>query len=162
MANQRTIEYLKIVAPLLATAKELAQNYKSATGRPLGITGEVAEYEAVRLLDLDICEVRQAGYDATCESGPHHRIQIKGRSLTQNKGGRLGSIDLSKDWDSVILVTLDELYEPVAIHEAPRKTVEAALTRPGSKARNKRGQLGISQFIRIAECRWSAAERSDK
>ncbi len=158
MADARTAEYLKVVGPLLETAKKLAQAYKSATGRPLGITGEVAEYEAVRLLELDICEVRQPGYDATCTSGPHHRVQIKGRSLAQRKGGRLGSIDLQKEWDSVVLVTLNQHYEPVTIHEAPRAVIEAALTRPGSKSRNERGQLGVSQFVRIAKLRWSAAE----
>ncbi len=156
MANQQTLDYLKVVGPLLANAKDLARQYKSATGRPLGITGEVAEYEAVRLLGLDICEVRQAGYDATCDAGPHQRVQIKGRSLMQKKGGRLGSIDLKKEWDSVILVTLDERYEPVTMHEAPRGALVVALTKPGSKSRNERGQLGISQFIRIAELRWSA------
>lgn len=158
MANARTTDYLKIVGPLLATAKELACQYKSATGRPLGITGEIAEYEAVRLLDLDICEVRQPGYDATCETGPHQRVQIKGRSLRQRRSGRIGSIDLTKDWDSVLLVSLNEQYEPVLIHEAPREAVEAALTKPGSKSRNVRGQLGVSQFVRIARLRWSAAE----
>lgn len=158
MANQLTLDYLKVVGPLLATAKDLARQYKSATGRPLGITGEVAEYEAVRVLGLDICAVRQAGYDATCEAGPHRQIQIKGRSLVQKKGGRLGSIDLTKEWDAVILVTLNELYEPVTMHEAPRVALEAALMKPGSKSRNERGQLGISQFIRIAELRWSATE----
>lgn len=158
MANARTADYLKVVGPLLATAKDLARRYKNATGRPLGITGEVAEYEAVRLLELDICEVRQRGYDATCESGPPRRVQIKGRSLAQTKGGRLGSIDLTKEWDSVVLVSLNGEYEPVLIHEAPREAVEAALTKPGSKSRNVRGQLGVSQFIRIARVRWSAAQ----
>jgi hypothetical protein len=158
MINARTTQYLKVVGPLIAYAKELARQYKSATGRPLGITGEIAEYEAVRLLEFDICDVRQPGYDATCCAGPYHRVQIKGRSLAQNKGGRLGSIDLQKQWDSVVLVTLNEQYEPVMIHEAPRAAVEAALTKPGSKSRNQRGQLGVSQFVRIAHLRWSAAE----
>lgn len=154
-------EYLARVGALLEQAKALARDYKLATGRPLGITGEVAEYEAVRLLGLDICDVRQAGYDATCEVGPHRRIQIKGRSLAQKEKGRLGSIDLKKQWDSVMLVTLDEHYEPVTIHEAPRAAVEAALTKPGSKARNERGQLAVTQFTAIAVLRWSATATPD-
>lgn len=48
-----TEEYLRRVGPLLERAKTLAREYKVATGRPLGITGEVAEYEAVRLLGLE-------------------------------------------------------------------------------------------------------------
>lgn len=153
-----TSEYVQRVTPLIEQAKALAREYKLATGRPLGITGEVAEYEAVRLLGLDICQVRQAGYDATCESGPHRRVQIKGRSLSQGQSGRLGKIDLNREWDSVIVVLLDEHYTPVSIHEAPRSAVDAALTKPGSISRNKRGQLGVSQFLRIANVRWSAGK----
>ncbi|HEX8245585.1 MAG TPA: hypothetical protein VF541_18885 [Longimicrobium sp.] len=151
-----TDEYLRRVGPLLKRVKTLAREYKIATGRPLGITGEVAEYEAVRILGLDICEVRQPGYDAICKTGPHRLVQIKGRSLAEGKGGRLGRIDLKKEWDSVMLVLLDESYEPVRIHEATRSAVEQALTKPGSVSRNVRGQLGLSQFLRIAELRWSA------
>jgi hypothetical protein len=150
-----TADYLKRVGPLLERAKKLARQYKVATGRPLGITGEVAEYEAVRLLNLEICEVRQAGYDALCHDGPHHRIQIKGRSLAERRSGRLGKIDLRKEWDSVMLVVLDENYEPMSIYEASRVAVEQALIKPGSISRNKRGQLGVSQFLRIAKLRWS-------
>jgi hypothetical protein len=38
---------------LLAEAKRLAKEYRALTGRPLGVTGEVAEYEVARLL-LDV------------------------------------------------------------------------------------------------------------
>ena len=51
------------VLELLAEAKKLAQKFYAATGKPLGITGEVAEYEAARLLNLQLTPARQAGYD---------------------------------------------------------------------------------------------------
>jgi hypothetical protein len=41
------------------------------------------------------------------------------------------------------------------IYEAPRKKVCEALAKPGSKARNERGALSVSQFKRIATLRWS-------
>jgi len=49
---------------LLREPKTLGREYYELTGRPLGITGEVAEYEAVRLLGLELSAVRQTGYDA--------------------------------------------------------------------------------------------------
>jgi hypothetical protein len=49
---------------LLRSAKALAQEYRAVTGKPLGITGEVAEYEAARLLGLELTVARQAGFDA--------------------------------------------------------------------------------------------------
>lgn len=155
-----TAEYLAIVGALMPDAKRIARQYKLATGRPLGITGEVAEYEAIRLLGLDVCEVRQPGYDATCSHRQYGRIQIKGRSLLdKSKSARLGSIDIGKEWDSVMLVMLDEELNPVVIYEAGREDIVAAITKPGSKARNERGQLAVSQFKRISQVVWAAGER---
>jgi hypothetical protein len=37
------------IMEILRAAKRLAQEYRTLTGKPLGITGEVAEYEAARL-----------------------------------------------------------------------------------------------------------------
>jgi hypothetical protein len=67
------------VMEILHEAKRLAQWYRHATGKPLGITGEVAEYEAARILGLRLTPARQAGYDAIEErQGSEHRLQIKG------------------------------------------------------------------------------------
>jgi hypothetical protein len=49
---------------LLGEAKQLAREYYELTAKPLGITGEVAEYEAARLLGVELAPARTAGYDA--------------------------------------------------------------------------------------------------
>jgi hypothetical protein len=69
-------------------------------------------------------------------------------------GQRLGRIDCSKPWDVVLLVLLDEDFEATAIYEADRVAVEAALTAPGSKARNERGALAVNQFKTIGRKVW--------
>jgi hypothetical protein len=149
---------LDAVAHLLEQAKSLAKRYRALTGRPLGITGEVGEYEAARLLGLRLAEVRQAGYDAvaTTPSG-ERRYQIKTRCVPEGAkpGQRLGKIDLSKEWDAVLLVLLDADLEPTAIFEAERAAVEAALRAPGSKSRNERGALGVSKFKTLGRCLWN-------
>jgi hypothetical protein len=68
MDVDRTID-LDELAVIIADAKAVARRYRKLTGRPLGITGEVAEYEAVRLLGLRLADVRQDGYDAVRETG---------------------------------------------------------------------------------------------
>jgi hypothetical protein len=145
------------VLAILRNAKSLAREYYRLTGKPLGITGEVAEYEAARLLGVELTAARQAGYDAT-EHGNNvtRRLQIKGRCLLPNckPGQRLGSIDIKKEWDAVLLVLLDEDFEATAIYEAERPAVIEALTAPGSKARNERGALSVSKFRSIARPRW--------
>lgn len=117
----------------------------------------MAEFEAARLLGLELTAARQAGYDATevCD-GATWRVQIKGRcvpSLREAKG-RLGAIDITKEFDSVMLVLLDFEFEALAIYEAPRAAVVERLSKPGSKARNERFSLGIPQFKSIAKVRW--------
>ncbi len=39
---------------LLQQAKQLAKRYREVTGRPLGITGEIAESEAARPFGLEV------------------------------------------------------------------------------------------------------------
>ncbi|TFW43125.1 hypothetical protein [Pseudomonas fluorescens] len=148
------------VYQILRDAKARARRYYHITGKPLGVTGEVAEYEAARVLDLELQLARQAGYDATeVRNGTTLRIQIKGRYFPNPKlrGGRVGSIDLKQEFDTVLLVLLDADYNAFQIYEADRSAVEALLTRPGSKARNERGSVGISQFKAISSLRWERA-----
>jgi hypothetical protein len=142
------------VGRLIRDSKRIAKDYQKVTGRPLGITGEVAEYEAARLLGLRLSGVRQPGYDASHDDG--RRIQIKGRVQFANSkpGQRIGSIQLKYDWETVMLVLLDSDFEPVAIYEAQRSKVKEVLEAPGSRARNERGSMGVNKFRSIAELVW--------
>jgi len=145
------------VLEILAEAKKLAQRYRVLTGKPLGITGEVAEYEAARILGVELTPARQAGYDATqIRDFQTFRLQIKGRCVPEGgkPGQRIGSIDIRKEFDAVLLVILDGNFEATAIYEAPRAAVITALTAPGSKSRNERGALGISKFKSIGVILW--------
>ena len=86
------------ILEILKDAKVLARRFYCLTGKPLGVTGEVAEYEAATRLGLLLHPARQAGYDATetLEDGVA-RIQIKGRCILnpQKITGRMGAIDLT-------------------------------------------------------------------
>lgn len=146
------------VFSILAEAKKLAQRYREATGKPLGITGEVAEYEAARILGIELTPARQAGYDAIeMRNGQPVRLQIKGRCVLPGSkpGQRMGALDITKEFDAVLLVLLDENLDATSIYEAPRGAVVDALKAPGSKSRNERGALGVSKFKSLAILRWS-------
>ena len=126
------------IAELLQQIRQLAIDYYELTGKPLGVTAEIAEFEAARLLGLELAPARQPGYDAvrTGNRGPK-KIQIKGRRyLNKNPGQRVGKIDLRHEWDSVVLVLLDKDYRVTEIYEAKRAAIEEALMAPGSRARN--------------------------
>ena len=146
------------IAKVLSDAKKLAKRYKELTGKPLGITGEVAEFSAAQILGLDLVGARQPGYDAIrIQDGKEIKFQIKGRCVSGSTVGskKIGSIRLKYDWDLMVFVLLDEDFEVLSIYEATREQVINALKAPGSKARNERGQLSISKFKSIGQEIWS-------
>ena len=139
----------------IEAAKATARRYRELTGKPLGITGEIGEVLAARLLGFELSEARQAGYDALRADG--RRVQIKSRCVLSNAktSQRLGSIRLDHEWDTVALILMDQDFEPLAIYEANREFVERELLRPGSKSRNERGALSVSKFKAIGQLVWS-------
>jgi hypothetical protein len=142
------------VREILATVKPLAAEYYRLTGKPLGVTGEVAEFVAAECLELELADARTAGYDAVRNSptGPVY-IQIKGRAYGDGAkpGQRLGRIKTEARCDIVLLVLLDNAtLEPREMWEAPFSEVIARLAEPGSKARNERGALSVRDFKRLA------------
>lgn len=143
------------ILEILRQAKGLAQEYRAITGKPLGITGEVAEYEAAKHLRVKLAPARHAGYDATDES-TKRTYQIKGRCMLPGckPGQRLGSIDITKPFDAVLLVLLDKDFDATHIYEADRASVVEALTKPGSKSRNERGAMSVSLFRKIGRKVW--------
>jgi len=150
------------IKAILKRAKKLAQRYRTLTGKPLGVAGEIAEYEAAQYLKLELVPARQAGYDAVRRNGEKtQRLSIKGRCILPggSKSQRLGKIDIKKPFDAVLLVLMDETLNATTIYEAPRRKVIAAITVPGSKARNDRGALSVSKFKSIAQCVWKRGTR---
>jgi hypothetical protein len=142
---------------IIEAAKRLGREYYALTGRPLGVTGEIAEHEAFRLLPIERAPPREPGYDAVrrTKSGRRIRLQIKSRCYDKEPGQRMPAINLKKSWDRVLFVHLNRQLDPVEILEAPRSAVERRLKKPGSRAR-KRGALAVSQFRSIAHQLWRA------
>jgi hypothetical protein len=145
---------------VLAAVKLLAAEYYELTGKPLGVTGEVAEYVAAETLALELAPPRTPGYDAIRQtpSGPQ-RVQIKGRAYGKDAkpGQRLGRIKQGAACDIVLLVLLDNrTLEPREMWEAAYADVAMRLAVPGSKAR-ERGALGVPEFKRLARRIWPEA-----
>jgi len=150
----------KEVESLLKKARVLAAEYYRLTGKPLGITAEIGEFEAARLLKLKLASAREVGYDARGSAGK--RVQIKSRCIPIGKKPRsqkIGGINLNKPWDTVVLVVMDSRFEPLGLYEATRRKIRQELLKPGSKARNERGQLTISKFKAIGKPIWSPSNQ---
>lgn len=148
------------VKTILQAIKPLAALYYQQTGKPLGVTGEVAEAAAAEALGLELVAARTTGYDAVRKTPDGlERIEIKGRALGEkpHAGLKLGRIRRNADCDTVMLVLMDNTtLEPNQIWAAPYKAVEERLDVPGSNAR-KRGVLSLSEFKQIGEQVWPQA-----
>jgi hypothetical protein len=142
------------IREILSQVKPLAVEYYRLTGKPLGVTGEIAEFAAAETLGLKLVPARTVGYDALRGS---ERIQIKGRAIGSdaNKSQRISRIKADAQCDTVMLVLLDiatlDLRE---IWQAPFSSVVECLQRPGSKSRNERGALGVPAFKVLARRVW--------
>jgi hypothetical protein len=146
---------LKKIGLVLEQAKEAAIKYYQITGKPLGITGEIGEYLVAKKLHLKLSNAREPGYDAIDKTG--RLIQIKSRSIPTGKriaGQRTGSIRLDHKWNVILLLVMNEKFEPYVMYEADRASIKKALRKPGSKARNERGALSISKFKSIGKQVW--------
>ena len=141
---------------ILSEVRALAVEYYQLTRKPLGVTGEIGEFEAAEKMGLELATARTDGYDAIRHDGPYRLIQINIHWKREELGSsqRVSAIDISKEFDSVMLVLMRGDYEVYEIWEAGRQAVIDRLTAPGSKSRNQRGQMAVSQFKSIANMVW--------
>lgn len=140
---------------LIAQARQLAAEYRRTMGKPLpGISNEIAEHDAVRLLGLQPKDVDEAGWDAR-DPATGRRIQIKSRTIfDESKGGqRIGQLKMTQDWDAVVLVLMDEDYEPYEIYQARRDDL-AEFVDASSSGRAKRGAMSVARFKVIGQLVW--------
>ncbi len=150
------------VDKLMHEARKLAATYRRATGQTLGISNEIATHDVIRLMKLVPAEPGAGGYDAIGTGAREGKyIQIKGRTIFNEKksGQRVGQIKLEQDWDSVMLILMNEDYEAQAIFEADREAIVAASTE-GSEKRAKRGAMSVAKFKAISIRVWSVDDVS--
>ncbi len=141
---------------LIAETRRLAAEFRRSTGQVLPVSGEIARHDAARILGLTLCEQRTGGIDAIGQGDREgQRIQVKSRVLSRDKksGARIGQLNPNGDWDTVVLVIMDEDYEPCEIYEASREEVEEAMS--SSSSRSNRGAISISKFKIISWLVWT-------
>lgn len=97
----------------------LAMLYKKRFGKSLGVTAEIGEYKAAKLLDLTRVDGNiNKGFDAY---DGKKRVQIKTR-ISSSKAQRTGFFK-SPDFDYCLLVLLSDKYEVLKIYKAERKRI---------------------------------------
>lgn len=149
------------VDKLISEARRIAAEYRRATGKPLGISAEIARHDACTFLELEPHE-DAVGYDAIGMNGERKgsRFQIKGRAIfNEKKGGqRLGQIKIEQDWDKILLVLMNEDFETTEIYEASREDILEDIGEVSTSNRSKRGAMSVVRFKHLARLVWSNDE----
>lgn len=146
-------------AALLAEIKAVSGRYRHATGKPLGVTGEVAELEAAAKLQLTLMPARTPGYDAVRLSDGA-RIQIKGRAVdaADRYRGTCPAIECGDLFDAAVLVLLDNrTLEVLEMWSAPEGAIAARAAGRRNRRLRDHGVLAITQFKSIAVRAWPPA-----
>ncbi len=147
------------VDKLIAEARRLAAEYRRATGKPLaGVSSEICQHDAVRLMDLEVCSSQVGGYDAVGRgSRDGKKIQIKGRTIYDDRksGQRIGQLKVDQEWDSIMLVLMDENLETFEIYEAERAEILNDLDQADKSNRRSRGAMSVAKFRKIGRLVWT-------
>jgi len=143
---------------LIAETRRLAAEYRRTTGQSLPVSGEIARHDAARILDLTLCEPRSGGVDAIGTGKREgQRIQIKSRIMTHNSkpGTRIGQLNTAGDWNTLLLVIMDENYEPCEIYEASRDDIVDEIDEASGSKRARRGALSVAKLRNISWLIWT-------
>jgi len=143
---------------LMDEARRLAAEYRRATGKPLPVSGEIARHDAARLLDLELVDGAELGFEALGRGErAGRRYQIKGRAVFsgQRSQQRLGELRLGRPWDSVLLVLMDDDFQTCEIHEASREAIMRTIEESGDSRRRNRGVISVGRFKAIGHRLWS-------
>ena len=148
------------VDKLMTEARRLAADYHKATGQTLPLTNEIARHDAMRLLNLVAPEQLIAGVDAIGQGEQSsERYQIKGRVMfaESKTRARVGQLNMDGQWTRVVLVLLNEDYQPVELIEVTRPDIHNALQ---SIKPNKRGAMTVAKFKAIGKTVWQDATQA--
>lgn len=145
------------VDKLMSEARRIAAEYRKATGKVLGISSEIARHDAARLMNLELTDNAALGWDAIGHGVREgKRVHIKGRAVfdEHKSGQRVGQLNTEQEWDNVMVVIMDEEYEPIEIWEAAHDDILQELTGSDSK-RARRGMMSLAKFKIIGQLVWT-------
>lgn len=139
------------IGELMEQTRSLAADYRASTGKTLPVGGEIALYDAARLLELNEPASPLAGVDLLNQD-QSQRFQVKSRAMFAGakSAPRLGSINPNGDWTHILLVLMNESYQTTHLYTLSRDTALAEAKLGGKNA------MTVAKFKVIGECIWSS------
>lgn len=133
--------------------KMLASKYYKLTGKLLPVSNELACFYTKKILGFKSVDNIEKGVDLLgVNLWQDFKIQVKSRIILDKKQSRLmiGQISSDGTWDCILLVLLNQEYEPFEIYIAPRNLIMQNI----SERKSKRGSISIAKFKSISKKIW--------
>lgn len=141
---------MKNIDRMIERIRQDAVWWRKEFGRSLGVTSELGEYYACKVLKLKRAQPGEKGFDAIKGSKSY---QIKSRAprkgVTVNLSGRIGKFS-GFDFNYGVMVLLNHEYKLEEIYQADAKILENLATK---EEKGRRG-IHISTFIKNSEKIW--------
>ncbi len=145
------------VETLITKTRALAALYRETTGQTLPVSAELSRYDAAKLLGLSPLKPPVAGVDFVGTQGPYRckKIQVKSRVIfnEQSSGYRIGQLNLSMEWEIVVLVLYNADYEPFAMYGLDKEAIQQALSQ--SPGKQSRGAMSLAKFKALGQLIWT-------
>ena len=138
------------IGELMEQTRQLAADFRISTGKTLPVGGEIALYDASRLLGLGEPDTPTAGIDLQ-SSDSSTRFQVKSRALFSGakSAPRLGSINPNGNWTHLLLVLMNESYQTTHLYTLELKVALSEANIGGKNA------MTVAKFKVIGDCIWS-------
>lgn len=146
---------------LMDETRRIATEYRASTGATLPVSGELAKFDAIRLLGLEPPGVTERAVDALLKIVTEdqkvqiQKVQIKGRVIfnPEKPGYRIGQLNLDADWYWLVLVLMNDKYETTEIYRLQKSRLIQELADKHSNKKS-RGAISVRKFKAIAELCW--------
>ena len=149
------------VDKLMTETRRLASEYYKTTGQVLPVSSELSRYDVIQKLKFLPIEKPEKGVDLL-GSGPwkDKKALIKSRVIFENSKSkqRVGQLNMEGGWEVVILVLMNEAYEPFEMYLIDRPTIESTLSVGKESSRRQRGALSVAKFKALGTRVWSLAD----
>lgn len=146
---------------LMDETRRIATEYRASTGATLPVSGELAKFDAIRLLGMEPPGVTERAVDAILKTvNEEQKVQIKGRVIfnPEKPGYRIGQLNLDADWHWLVLVLMNEKYETTEIYRLQKSQLMRELADKHSNKKS-RGAISVRKFKAIAELCWRSDNR---
>lgn len=148
---------------LMSETRHLAAEYRRVTGKVLPVSNELSRHDVSSKLGFTNPEQPESGVDLIGVGlWQDKRIQVKSRVVFKNSKSRpkLGQLNFDGKWEYVILVIMNDDYQPEEMYIAKKEVLLDAMKNSLNIKSKDRNTISVAKFKMLGELVWRQDEKS--